>query len=371
MAVKPYIFVAIMICCITQALDAKEFYIGADISAITVLEKQGAVYREKGKPKDLIAILKDNGFNSVRLRLFVNPNGTGGVTNDLPYTLALAKRAKAGGMKLLLNFHYSDTWADPQQQIKPKAWENMPFEELKQTVQTYSASVMKAFKKENVLPDIVQIGNEITPGMLWPDGKVSEKYDTEAQWEKFTSLLKAGIAGVRSVVPDPNLKIMIHIDQGGKKSVSQWFFGNLNKYQVSYDIIAVSYYPWWHGTIENLRENLHYIAAELKKDVVVVEAAYPHTKNVDWHGHPPAQKLEFSLTPKGQYDMLRTVAKTVRQTPDNHGIGVYYWFPESVPVGKQRSWMSGACALFNSKGNALPGIRAFRDAADSAVKKAK
>ena len=361
----------IMICCLAYPVTAKEFLIGADISALTTLEQNGAAYLDKGRTGELIAILRNNGFNSIRLRIFVDPNGRHGAVNDLPYTIELAKRAKAGGMKLLLNFHYSDTWADPQQQTKPKAWENMPFEELKQTVQSYTASVMEAFKKENVVPDIVQVGNEITPGMLWPDGKISEKYDTEAQWEKFTSLLKAGIAGVRSVVPDPNLKIMIHIDQGGKKSVSQWFFGNLNKYDVPFDIVGVSYYPWWHGTVKNLKENLNYIAKELKKDVMVVEVAYPHTDKVDWHGHPPARKLHFPLTPKGQYDMLRSVTKTVLQTPDKHGCGVFYWFPESVPVGKQGTWMGGASALFDAKGNALPGIYAFKDAADLAVKKEK
>jgi arabinogalactan endo-1,4-beta-galactosidase len=368
---QSFLFLLIMVFCITYPVAAKEVMVGADISAITMLEETGAVYRQNDKPDDLITILKDNGFNTVRLRLFVNPNKKGGVINDLPYTLNLAKRAKAGGMKLLLNFHYSDTWADPQQQTKPAAWENMPFEELKQTVQSYTASVIEAFKKENVLPDIVQIGNEITPGMLWPDGKVSAEQDNEIQWEKFTSLLKAGIAGVRSAAPDANLKIMIHVDQGGKKSVTQWFFSKINKYQVPYDIIGVSYYPWWHGTIRNLKENLNYIARELKKDVVVAEVAYPHTDKVDWHGHPPARKLHFPLTPKGQYDMLRTVTKTVLKTPDKRGIGVFYWFPESVPVAGQHTWMAGACALFDSKGNALPGIHAFKDATASAVKKEK
>jgi arabinogalactan endo-1,4-beta-galactosidase len=369
--IQLYFCMMIMTYCIGQSAIAKEFLIGADISALPALEKTGAVYLENGKSKDLIDILKDNGFNTVRMRLFVNPNKIGGVTNDLPYTLDLAKRAKAAGMKILLNFHYSDTWADPQQQIKPAVWEKMPFEELKQTVQGYTVSVIEAFKKENVLPDIVQIGNEITPGMLWPDGKVSAENDNEIQWEKFTALLKAGIAGVRSAAPDSKIKIMIHIDQGGKKSVSEWFFSKINKYQVQYDIIGVSYYPWWHGTIENLKENLNYIATDLQKDVVVVETAYPHSKDVDWHGHPPAGKLQFPLTPKGQYDMLRKVTKTLLETPDNRGIGVFYWFPESVPVGKHKSWMAGACALFNSKGNTLPGIHAFADAAGANAKKEK
>lgn len=345
--------------CAAQPLTAKDFFIGADISALTVLEGSGVVYLENGEPKNLIGILKNNGFNTARLRLFVNPNKRGLVTNDLPYTLSLAKRAKAYNMKLLLNFHYSDTWADPQKQIKPAAWANMSFEELKQTVQSYTASVIEAFKKENVLPDIVQIGNEITPGMLWPDGRVGGEYENERQWEKFASLLKAGIAGVRQIAPEANLKIMLHIDQGGKKSVSKWFFDNINKHQVPYDMIGISYYPWWHGTIEELRENLNYIATELKKDVMVVETAYPHAPP-KWNR--PSENLKFPLTPQGQYDSLYTVTRTVLETPDKYGCGVCYWFPESVPVNG-RGWMEGTAALFDSEGSTLPGIRAFAGAA--------
>jgi arabinogalactan endo-1,4-beta-galactosidase len=352
------LFLLILLCCAIQPAWAEEFLIGADISAAAVLEKAGAVYRENGEPNDLIAILKNNGFNTVRLRIFVNPNKEGIVTNDLPYTLDLAKRVKAHNMKLLLNFHYSDTWADPQKQIKPAAWANMPFDELKQTVQSYTASVIEAFKKENVLPEMVQIGNEITPGMLWPDGRVGGDYENDAQWDKFTSLLKAGIASVRQAAGDANVQIMLHIDQGGKKSVSKWFFSNINKHQVPYDIIGVSFYPWWHGKIEDLKDNLSYIATELKKDVVVVETGYSYTAND--RQKPPENQL-FPLTPQGQYDFLYAVTKTVLATPGNHGRGVCYWFPESVPL-TQRGGMRGSNALFDPNGNVLPGAKAFSDA---------
>ena len=352
-------FLLTFLYCATQSARAEDFLIGADISGASVLEKSGAVYRESGEPNDLFAILKNNGFNTVRLRIFVNPNKQGMVTNDLPYTLDLAKRTKAHNMKLLLNFHYSDTWADPQKQYKPAAWANMPFDELKQTVQSYTASVIEAFKKENVLPEMVQIGNEITPGMLWPDGRVGGDYENDTQWDKFTSLLKAGIAGVRQSAGDADVKIMLHIDQGGKKSVTQWFFGNIDKRQVPYDIIGVSFYPSWHGKIEDLRENLNYIAAELKKDVVVVETAYSYAPG---RRHGPLDEQPFPLTPQGQYDFLYTVTKTVLDTPDNHGRGVCYWSPESIPV-TGRGWMRGTAALFDPNGNVLPGSRAFSDAA--------
>lgn len=358
---KYFIAVVFMITFISQIQASQDFIIGADISALPVMEQKGVIYIDHNKPQDLISILKNNGFNTIRLRLFVNPVTEDIVTNNLQYTLNLAKRAKSRKMKLLLNFHYSDTWADPQQQIKPAAWQNMSFDELKNTMQSYTASVIKEFKNAGVLPDMVQIGNEITPGMLWPDGKLNSTDGNQLQWEKFTSLLKAGIAGVKSVVPDKKIKIMIHIDQGGKKSVSQWFFSNLNKYQVDYDIIGVSYYPWWHGKTSDLKENLDYIALELKKDIVVVETAYPHKEQVDWHGHPPEGKMEFPLSPQGQYDMLYKVAKIVRSTPDKRGIGVCYWFPESIEVNK-KGWLSGSAALFDEKGNSLMSIHAFSDA---------
>jgi len=354
---------------IPQAMAAKDFIIGADISALTVMEQRGVVYRDNNEPADLIKILKNNGFNTIRLRLFVNPVSKDIVTNDLQYTLTLAKRAKQEKMKVLLNFHYSDTWADPQQQIKPAAWSKMNFDELKNTVQSYTASVMKEFKEANVVPEMVQVGNEITPGMLWPDGKLIAEDDNELKWQKFSDLLKAGIEGVRSVSPDS--KIMIHIDQGGKKSVSKWFFGRLNKYNVKYDIVGLSYYPWWHGTIDDLKKNMNYIAAELQKDVVVVETAYAH-KLDEFFEHPErmpfpttsVDQLPFPLTPQGQYDMLSLITKAVLETRDNRGIGVCYWFPESVPINN-RGWLGGSAALFDDKGNALPAIHAFSDASGS------
>jgi arabinogalactan endo-1,4-beta-galactosidase len=353
--------------CATQPVGTDKFLIGADISGASVMEKAGTVYRENGKPNDLITILKNNGFNIIRLRIFVNPNKQGMVTNDLSYTLDLAKRAKAHKMKLLLNFHYSDTWADPQKQYKPAAWANMPFDELKQTVQSYTASVIETFKKENVLPDMVQIGNEITPGMLWPDGRVGGDYENDAQWEKFTSLLKAGVAGVRQGAGDNKVIIMLHIDQGGKKGVTKWFFDNINKRQVFYDIIGVSYYPWWHGKIEDLNDNLNYIATELKKDVVVVETGYSYAAN---DRQKSSENQPFPPTPQGQYDFLCAVTKTVLETPDKHGRGVFYWSPETIPV-TGRGWMRGTTALFDPNGNVLPGARAFSDTVRKEIKPEK
>jgi arabinogalactan endo-1,4-beta-galactosidase len=359
------LFMYLFLGCIAGTGFCAEFMIGADISALGYHEEAGTLYRDKDGPDDLIAILKDNGFNTARLRIFVNPQKKGTVVNDLPYTLNLAKRAKDCGMEVLLNFHYSDTWADPQKQIKPKAWAEMSFEELRKTVESYTASVMKAFKDADVLPEMVQIGNEITPGMLWPDGKVTGEYGNDGQWEKFATLIKAGIAGVRQADPEGDVKIMIHIDKGASKKVCQWFFTRLNKNQVPYDIIGISYYPWWHGTMEGLEENLNYIATELKKDVVVVETAYHHADN---ELYERVQEPPFPQTPQGQRDFLYALTKMVLKAPDDRGRGVCYWYPESVAVNR-RIWMKGNVALFDSNGKTLPSVRAFADAVGSEEKK--
>ena len=148
------------------------FLLGADISMLARLEQRGAIYREDGKPQDAIHVFTHHGWNCFRLRLFVDPNGQGGVVNSLDYTRVLARRIKDAGATFILDIHYSDTWADPQHQVKPAAWKDLPFEALEKKVHDYTESVIAQLKSDGCLPQIVQIGNEITPGMLWPDGQL-------------------------------------------------------------------------------------------------------------------------------------------------------------------------------------------------------
>ena len=240
-----------------HAAQRSEFLTGGDISMLTRIEKLGGVFRDNGKRRDFLEIFKASGGNCFRLRLFATPNGKNAVINDLPYTLALAKRIKAAGCKLLLNFHYSDTWADPGHQTKPAAWAKLPFDQLEKKVEEYTASVIAKFKLANALPDIVQIGNEITPGMLWPDGKNNSK----AQWDRLAQLLHAGIRGVQtSAGKARKVQIMIHIASGGNWPKTKWFFDNLIARKVQFDIIGLSYYPWWHGTLDDLKANLRQTA---------------------------------------------------------------------------------------------------------------
>jgi beta-galactosidase len=241
--------------------------LGADISFLPQLEDRGMKFSDNGTQKDAVQILKDNGMNYIRLRLFVNPENDSGYSPkkgfcDLNHTIAMAKRVKAAGMKFLLDFHYSDTWADPQKQFKPAAWEGQNFEQLRQTVFTYSKDVIRQMKNAGVTPDMVQIGNEINHGMIWPEGHINN-LDSLAQ------LIYAGIQGVKAV--DPSIAIMIHIALGGQNDESRFFLDNMIMRGVPFDVIGLSYYPRWHNTLEDLRYNLNDLARRYDKDLIVVE----------------------------------------------------------------------------------------------------
>ena len=292
---------------------AEKLLLGGDISMLGRLDEQGVTFQKDGKPADLIELMQQYGCNCFRLRLFVEPNGRGGVIQDVPYTIALGKRIKAAGATFSLDFHYSDTWADPGKQFKPKSWENLSFEELTQKVQSYTAEVIRQFQTAGAMPDMVQVGNEITPGFLWPDGKLDGK-EPEAEWQRFTTLLKAGIAGVKTADPNDTIQIVIHIDQGADVKKTEWFFSNLEKYGVEYDIIGLSFYPWWHGTLEDLKNNLAKSSERFGKPVFVVETAY-FNRPFDVSEGTHKDSLRLGKSPEGQKAFLCDVVEAVRQTP--------------------------------------------------------
>ena len=251
---------------LSQPLQAAEYVVGADLSFLKQAEEQGRVFKDDGAPKPGLQIFKDHGYNWVRLRLFHTPTR---LPNNLEYTIAMAKDARKLGFKFLLNFHYSDTWADPGKQFVPKAWEGKSHEELVQAVFDYTRDSVAAFRDAGVLPDMVQVGNEIIAGMLWPDGKLPD------HWDNFADLLKAGINGVDAGRGNRSRPlIMIHIDRGADAKGTKGFFDKINAYKIPFDVIGQSYYPWWHGTLLDLRENLAFMANEYHKDIIVVEAAY-------------------------------------------------------------------------------------------------
>jgi len=338
------------------AHDAQEpFVLGADLSARAWMEQAGAAFRDEAKPGHLIGILAGHGWNMTRLRLFVAPNHEGPVVNDLPYTLALATRARAAGMRLMLDIHYSDTWADPTHQHKPAAWEGQDFETLVQTMHAYTASVIESFKANGTVPEIVQIGNEITPGFLWPDGKLvgDDGIGTAAErWARFARLLKARIQGAREAAAGADMRVMVHVDRGGDWGATQWFFEHLAQRGVDYDLIGQSYYPFRHGTLEDLRTCLRNTAEVFGKDMMVVETAYPHAGEEWWSKY----RMAWPISPEGQAAFLRDLVEVVGKTPNGHGVGVLYWYPEAIRVEGLDIRNGGVTALFGSDGNVLPGV---------------
>ena len=319
------------------ALDA--YVIGADLSFLPLAEAHGVRFKDDGVELPGLQIFRDHGYNWIRLRLFHTPTQ---LPNNLDYTLAEARAAKALGYKFLLDFHYSDTWADPGKQFIPKAWAGKTHAELVAAVFAYTRDTIARFREAGVLPDMVQVGNEITNGMLWPDGRLPE------HWDQFADLVKAGVRGVEAgSAPAARPLIMIHIDQGGDRAKTREFFDRLNAYDVTYDVIGQSYYPWWQGSLLALRDNLAFMADTYGKAIILVEVAY-NWKPSEYRGHPGP----FPETPAGQRDFLDEVNRVVLATPHGLGLGVFWWEPAVAGPLNRRG-------MFDDAGNALPVLSVF------------
>jgi beta-galactosidase len=241
--------------------------LGADISFLPELENRGVHFSDDKGERDAITILKDHGFNYIRLRIFNDPARDSGYSPgkgfcDLAHTLVMARRVKAAGLRLLLDFHYSDYWADPGKQFKPAAWRGADFSMLMDSVYVFTEKVIAALKEQGTLPDMVQVGNEINHGMIWPDGSIRHP-------DSLARLIYAGICGVKAV--DPACPIMLHIALGGQNDESHFFIDNMLSRQVPFDVIGLSYYPRWHGTLSDLKYNVDDLAKQYGKDVIVVE----------------------------------------------------------------------------------------------------
>ena len=247
--------------------------LGADISFLPQLEARGMKFSDKGVQKDAIQILKDHHFNYIRLRIFNNPAADSGYSPgkgfcDLPHTLAMAKRVKQASLKLLLDFHYSDTWADPQKQFKPAAWKALTGPALETAVHDYTRQVLLALAAQGTPPDMVQVGNEINHGMIWPDGDV-QKADSLARFDTLARLADAGASAVREVTP--TALVMMHIALGGQNLHSTTWLDRMIARKVQFDVIGESYYPKWHGTLADLKNNLTDLTKKYPQDIVVVE----------------------------------------------------------------------------------------------------
>ncbi|OZA66702.1 MAG: hypothetical protein B7X72_05255, partial [Sphingobacteriia bacterium 39-39-8] len=221
-----------------------ENILGADISFLPELEAKGIHFSDKGKTKDAILLLKEKGFC------------------DLSHTLVMAKRVKNAGLKFLLDFHYSDTWADPGKQIKPAAWVGLSVVDLQKAIYQHTSSVLEALKAQGTEPDMVQVGNEIDHGMVWPEGNTKEM-------DVLADFIQSGIKAVRAV--NAKTPVMIHIACGGQNKESRWFLDQLITRGLKFDVIGQSYYPQWHGTLDDLEKNLTDLSMRYSQDLVIVE----------------------------------------------------------------------------------------------------
>jgi arabinogalactan endo-1,4-beta-galactosidase len=332
--------------------------VGHDLSFAVQEAAAGAVYTDHGRVATPERILADHGGNYVRLRLWVDPPAG---YSDLNSVLTMARRAKAAGMRVLLDPHYSDFWADPQKQATPGRWADQDLPTLARTVRTYTRDVLNRLSAQGTPAGMLQLGNEIRNGVLWPAGEID--WTTGTGWDALGTLLRAAATGARDA-RGPTPKLVIHFDQGGDNAWSRSFFDHIVAERVPFDVIGLSYYPFWHGTLSNLRANMNDLAVRYDRDVAVVETQYGWTlANGDTLGNflwQDSQLLPgYPATPAGQTAFLNDLLSINAAVPGHHGAGIFYWQPEWIPgVG----WAPGEgtpndnLTLFDFDGHALPSI---------------
>ena len=318
------------------AIAQTVFSKGADVGWLPQMEATGyKFYDADGKETDCLQLLKDRGMNSIRLRVWVNPNddkASGHCSKE--ETIIMALRAQKMGMRVMINFHYSDSWADPAKQFKPKAWEKHSFPELLDDVYNHTFDVISSLKKAGVTPEWVQVGNEIPGGMLWPDGSTDN-------WKQLGQLLNKGYDAVKAV--DENIKVIVHVDEGNNNAKFRTFFDNATAQKVRYDIIGLSYYPYWikkdySETIADLEFNLNDMVKRYNKDVMIVEVGGEDDKV------------------QNTYELLKATIEAVKKVPNNRGLGVMYWEPQGA-----RSWSHYALSAWQADGKPSPALDAFKE----------
>ena len=312
------------------------FVKGADISWLPQMEATGyKFYNDKGAEQDCFQILKDHGINTIRLRTWVNPSNdkASGHCSKVE-TVAMAVRAQKWGMRVMIDFHYSDTWADPGKQAKPAAWVGHDFPQLLNDVYDYTSDVMSALKTSGITPEWVQVGNEIPGGMIYPEGSSSN-------FGQLVQLINKGYDAVKAVCPSS--KVILHVDQGNNNSRFRWWFDNAKANGAKYDVIGLSYYTYWlEGnpdfslSINDLGNNMVDMASRYGKEVMVVEVGGEDTK------------------PQNTYDMLIAVQLKVKAVPESKGLGVIYWEPEGA-----KSWSGYSLSAWGADGRPTIALDAF------------
>jgi len=311
-----------------------QFVKGADIGWLQQMEATGyKFYNSNGEQKECMQILMEKQINSVRFRVFVNPSTSKTDGHCSKKEVAqMALRAKNLGLRVMIDFHYSDSWADPSKQTKPAAWATHTFSQLLDDVYNHTYEVLDTLKSIGATPEWVQVGNEIAGGILWPDGSSSN-------WPQLSQLLNKGYDAVKAI--DNSIKVVLHLEGGSDNNKFRWFFDNAKNYSVNYDIIGASYYPYWDkvdytANIDALGTNLNDMVSRYGKEVMVVETGGEYNKV------------------QNTYDMLVAVIKKVSAVPDHKGLGVIYWEPEG-----EKSWSGYSLSCWSSIGRPTAALDAF------------
>lgn len=331
------------ICCILSFAASAQKYVGGDISLLTKYEANGAKYYDlDGKAiTDMLGFFKQQGMNAMRVRLFVDPTKGGdiAVCQDLNYVIALGKRIKDAGFSFMLDFHYSDTWADPGKQWTPDAWKSLNDIELADKVYNYTKDCLTQLKEAGATPDFIQTGNEISYGMLW--GTEAEAGGTgnnrnrcytnssDSNWTRFFNLLKKAALACREKCPDA--KIILHSERVAKPNVLTDFFDRMQSNNIDYDIIGLSYYPYDHGKLSNLETALTTIETKYNKDIMIVETGYFYAWQRDLGNEGADLSNIYPITPTGQ----QAFTKALIELLNNHSKvkGLYWWWMEACENG--------------------------------------
>lgn len=333
------------------------FVKGMDISSYPEMMDRGHRYYDfDGNEVNVIDFAKEQGFNYGRLRIWNNPEcvrESGGYC-DLAHTRRMAAEIKKRGMGLLLDFHYSDWWADPGKQTKPQAWNDLHGDALAQAVYDYTRAVLEALDTDHVYPEMVQVGNEIRCGMMWPDGRTDN-------WEGLAHLINAGIRAVRDTQGARDTKVMLHLDQGGRYYYfKEWFDNALSHGVTDFDIIGLSYYPFWHGTFNDLKNTMEALAKRYHKPMVIAEVAHAYRRSRgELFGEAQERISGFPAGGAAQKEVLELIMSIAAHISDGLGAGVFYWEPFSRPDDEtDDSW--GSCmGIVDADGRPTLGIRAF------------
>ena len=359
---------------------------GMDLSTLPAVEERGGRFSDSAGPADALTILRRHGMNWVRLRLWNDPRseagepyGAGGC--DLAHVKAMARRARDAGCKWLLAIHYSDFWADPGKQIPPKTWRDLGPAAMERAVYDYTRDVLLALAAEGLTPDMTAVGNEITSGLLWPLGRYPD-------FENIARFVSAGVRAVRDAAPGTG--VMLHLDNGGRNDLYRdWFDRYFAAGGADFDVIGLSYYPFWHGPMEGLARNMADLAGRYGKDMIVTETSTGFTlaDYGAYEGLAPDQRkgmaataerargIGWPMTPEGQRDFLRDLAAVIRAVPEDRCLGFMWWEPAWIPVPGV-GWATEAAldytgekgpggnewanqALFDYEGRALPALEAL------------